>query len=159
MPASPSLNAVKTLIEAADVVLALGTEFGQTDFDMYATNTMPQIKKLIRVDIDAGQLTNTPDALAIHGDVDAVLASINAEMTDEQAELGGALRAEKTRGDAFAEIGDEMRNLSHFLDEIREACPNAIMVGDSAQPIYAGNLYYDHDHPGGGLMPPQVLGL
>ena len=149
VPASPSLNAVKTLIEEADVVLALGTEFGQTDFDMYATNTMPQIKKLIRVDIDAGQLTTTPDALAIHGDVEAVLASIKAKMTDEQSESGGAARAEKTRDAAFAEIGDDMRNLSHFLDEIREACPNAIMVGDSAQPIYAGNLYYDHDRPGG----------
>ena len=149
VPASPSLNAVKTLIEAADVVLALGTEFGQTDFDMYATNTMPQIKKLIRVDICSGQLTTTPDALAIHGDVDQVLASINVEISQERAEGDGALRAEKARVDAFDEIGDDMRNLSHFLDEIREASPNAIVVGDSAQPIYAGNLYYDHDRPGG----------
>ena len=149
VPASPSLNAVKTLIEAADVVLALGTEFGQTDFDMYATNTMPQIKKLIRVDIGTDQLTTTPDALAIHGDVDEVLSSIFAEMADNQAKGDGAARAEHARNNAFDEIGDDMRHLSHFLDEILEACPNAIMVGDSAQPIYAGNLYYDHDRPAG----------
>ncbi|NBQ83550.1 MAG: hypothetical protein EBU10_04915, partial [Alphaproteobacteria bacterium] len=149
VPASPSLNAVKTLIEAADVVLALGTEFGQTDFDMYATDTMPQIKKLIRVDIGADQLTTTPDALAIHGDVDEVLRRLLAEMADAPKDGDGAARAEKARDDAFDEIGDDMRHLSHFLDEIREAYPNAIMVGDSAQPIYAGNLYYDHDRPAG----------
>ena len=149
VPASPSLNAVRRLIEAADVVLALGTEFGQTDFDMYATDTMPQIKTLIRVDIGADQLTTTPDALAIHGDVDEVLRRLLAEMADAPKDGDGAARAEKTRDDAFDEIGDDMRHLSHFLDEIREACPNAIMVGDSAQPIYAGNLYYDHDRPSG----------
>jgi acetolactate synthase-1/2/3 large subunit len=27
--------------------------------------------------------------------------------------------------------------------------PGAIIVGDSTQPVYAGNLYYDHDRPGG----------
>lgn len=32
---------------------------------------------------------------------------------------------------------------------MRDAVPDALMVGDSTQPIYAGNLYYDHDRPGG----------
>ena len=27
--------------------------------------------------------------------------------------------------------------------------PGAIIVGDSTQPVYAANLYYDHDRPGG----------
>ena len=149
VPASPSLNAVRTLIEQADVVLALGTEFGQTDFDMYATNTMPQIKKLIRVDRGVHQLTTTPDALAIHGDVDEVLAIINAEMVDKQADGDGALRAKNARDEAFEEIGEDMQRLTLFLNEIRNVCPDAIMVGDSAQPIYAGNLYYDHDRSAG----------
>ncbi len=33
------------------------------------------------------------------------------------------------------------------------------MVGDSAQPIYAGNLYYDHDRPAGWFNAATGLGL
>ena len=29
------------------------------------------------------------------------------------------------------------------------ALPGCIIVGDSTQPVYAANLYYDHDRPGG----------
>jgi acetolactate synthase I/II/III large subunit len=36
VPASPSLEAVRKLIRDSDVVLAIGTELGQTDYDMYA---------------------------------------------------------------------------------------------------------------------------
>ena len=55
------------------------------------------------------------------------------------------------------------------LEMIREALPGAIIVGDSTQPVYAGNLYYDHDRPGGwfnaatgfgalGYGPPAAIG-
>ena len=47
VPASPSLKAVNALIEAADVVLALGTEFGPTDYGMYGTACPPEITKLL----------------------------------------------------------------------------------------------------------------
>ena len=157
VPASPSLQAVKDLIEDADVVLALGTEFGQTDYDMYATNTMAKMKTLIRVDICEKQHACFPSQLPIKDDARSVLDRINASMqalatlgaTSREAKNNGASRAQKTRELAFAEIGSEMQILSHVLDEIREACPSSIMVGDSAQPIYAGNLYYDHDRPTG----------
>jgi acetolactate synthase-1/2/3 large subunit len=36
-----------------------------------------------------------------------------------------------------------------LLEALRDAVPGAIMVGDSTQVIYAGNLYYDHDRPAG----------
>ena len=35
VPASPSLKAVRRLIDAADLVIAAGTEMGPTDYDMY----------------------------------------------------------------------------------------------------------------------------
>ncbi|RUY83725.1 hypothetical protein EN974_36650, partial [Mesorhizobium sp. M7A.F.Ca.CA.001.12.2.1] len=52
---------------------------------------------------------------------------------------------------------------------IRDALPGALIVGDSTQPIYAANLYYDHDRPGGwfnaatgfgalGYGPPAAIG-
>jgi acetolactate synthase I/II/III large subunit len=36
VPASPSLKAVRKPIDAADLVIAVGTELGPTDYDMYA---------------------------------------------------------------------------------------------------------------------------
>ena len=36
-----------------------------------------------------------------------------------------------------------------MVEAIRAALPRALIVGDSTQPVYAGNLYYDHDRAGG----------
>ena len=55
------------------------------------------------------------------------------------------------------------------VEMIRDTLPGAIIVGDSTQPIYAANLYYDHDRPGGwfnaatgfgalGYGPPAAIG-
>ena len=39
--------------------------------------------------------------------------------------------------------------MAALLDSLRDTLPEAFVVGDSAQPVYAGNLCYDHDRPGG----------
>ena len=36
-----------------------------------------------------------------------------------------------------------------MVEAIRAGLPGAIIVGDSTQPVYAGNLFYDHDRAGG----------
>jgi acetolactate synthase-1/2/3 large subunit len=43
---------------------------------------------------------------------------------------------------AFEEIGAAYRASVGFLDMIRDTLPNAPIVGDSTQAVYAGNLYY-----------------
>ncbi|WP_339637646.1 5-guanidino-2-oxopentanoate decarboxylase [uncultured Sulfitobacter sp.] len=148
VPASPSLQAVRALIAQSDVVLALSTELGPTDYDMYASGTMPEIQRLIRVDICAEQLSRHAAELSIHGDAASAIDALNAAL-DGDAAPDGAARAAKARREAFEEIGPEMRALCDTLAEVRGAVPGAIIVGDSTQPIYAGNLYYDHDRPGG----------
>jgi len=60
VPASPSLKAVRELLGEADLVLAIGTEIGQTDYDVYADGGFPSLHRLIRVDIDAAQLARGP---------------------------------------------------------------------------------------------------
>ena len=148
VPASPSLQAVRALIAQSDVVLALSTELGPTDYDMYASGTMPEIQRLIRVDICAEQLSRHAAELSIHGDAASAIDALNAAL-DGDAAPDGAARAAKARREAFEEIGPEMRALCDTLAEVLGAVPGAIIVGDSTQPIYAGNLYYDHDRPGG----------
>ncbi len=149
VPASPSLPAVRDLIGAADVVLAVGTELGPTDYDMYATGTMPALKNLIRIDLCPDQLARHPAEVPILGDATQVLTTLGDHVTDLDAIRNGAQRAEETRRTAYDEIGPEMQALTRVLNVVRDTVPNAIIVGDSAQPIYAGNLYYDHDRPGG----------
>lgn len=149
VPASPSLQAVRDLIGAADLVLAVGTEFGPTDYDMYATGTMPRMRNLIRIDISEDQLARHPSELSISGDaVDALTALVPA-VTTSANDGTGAARADQARKRAFEEVGPDMQTLTLLLNAMRETVPDALMIGDSTQPIYAGNLYYDHDRPGG----------
>lgn len=149
VPASPSLQATRALIEEADVVLAIGTEMGPTDYDMYATGTMPAMAGLIRVDLCDQQLQRHPAELSIQSGAGGFLTTLLAAMPDGQAGNDGAARAARTRNAALAELGPEYRDQVAVLEAMRDALPGAIMVGDSTQPIYAGNLYYDHDRPGG----------
>ncbi len=149
VPASPSLAATRSLIEEADAVLALGTELGPTDYDMYASGTMPVMDGMIRVDICAQQLARHPAELTIHSAAEPFLMALRAHLEGVTLQAEGAERAAKARSAAWDEIGPDYRAQVEILNAMRDALPGAIMVGDSTQPIYAGNLYYDHDRPGG----------
>ena len=149
VPASPSLKSVRDLVAAADTVLAVGTELGPTDYDMYGMGAMPPMPGLIRIDISAAQLARHPAAMTIEADAGVALVALTDAVSPADGQQDGAAWAEKTRRAAWEEIGPEMRALSEMLAALRDAVPGAIVIGDSAQPIYAGNLYYDHDRPGG----------
>lgn len=149
VPASPSLTAVRNLIEDAGCVLALGTELGQTDYDMYATGTLARMPGLIRVDICPDQLSRHPAELTIEGSVADAASALLKLLPDAGRETGGAARAEAARAAAWKEIGQEYRQQVAVLNAIRDAAPGSLLVGDSTQPVYAGNLYYDHDRAGG----------
>ena len=56
-----------------------------------------------------------------------------------------------------------------FLNTLRDTLPDSLIVGDSTQAIYSGNMYYDHDRVGGwfnaatgfgalGFGPPAAIG-
>jgi len=47
------------LIESADVILAIGTEFGSTDYDWFEQGGAKFNGKSIRIDIDAQQIVRT----------------------------------------------------------------------------------------------------
>lgn len=151
VPASASLDAVRALIAGADAVLALGTELGPTDYDMYARGGLPDLSAMIRVDIDAGQLARHTAVLPICADARAFLGAITP-MIPAKAPRSGAQRASETRADARAELASldpAMPQRLAMIEAIREALPAAQIIGDSTQAIYAANLYYDHDRAGG----------
>ncbi|WP_127901610.1 5-guanidino-2-oxopentanoate decarboxylase [Solirhodobacter olei] len=167
VPASPSLEAVRALIAEADAVLAVGTELGLTDYDMYRRGGLPDLSSMVRIDVDGLQLARHPAGVAICADAGAALAALAAGLTGRAGD--GVRRAQAARQAARAELSPGDRARLEMLEAIRAALPGAIVVGDSTQPVYAGNLYYDHDRPGGwfnaatgfgalGYGPPAAIG-
>jgi acetolactate synthase I/II/III large subunit len=144
VPASPSLLAVRALIADADCVLAVGTELGQTDNDMYARGNFPDLSRMIRVDVCAHQLARHPAAITLHGDAATVLPllTLHTRKTD------GAARAAATIAAAFAELTPAVQAQTALLHTMVQAMPDAIIVGDSTQPVYAGNLFHHAPFPG-----------
>ena len=150
VPASPSMASVRDLIAASDRLLVLGSEIGQTDYDMYATDTLPELSSMIRVDLCAEQLTRHPATLAVQADAGAFIIALLPLLTPRQAE--GAARAEYARTRARVELGvldAAFPQRLAMVEAIRTGLPDCLIIGDSTQPVYAGNLYYDHDRAGG----------
>jgi acetolactate synthase-1/2/3 large subunit len=148
--ASPSLKAVRTLIADADLVLAVGTEFGPTDYDMYADGGFILPKNLIRIDIDEEQLARREATVSIHADSWIALEALRKFVTKTSSDRAtAATRATAARDAAWAEIGPMMQAQVRAVEAIRDALPGSLIVGDSTQPVYAANLWYDHGRPGG----------
>lgn len=150
VPASPSLDAVRTVIAGADQVLALGTELGPTDYDMYQRGGFPDLAGMIRVDLCAGQLARHPAALTIEADVTESVKALLPRLAPRAGD--GAVRAAAARAAARSELAGlhpSMPAQLGMVEAIRDAVPQAIIVGDSTQPVYAANLCYDHDRAGG----------
>lgn len=148
--ASPSLDAVRALIAGADQVLAIGTEFGPTDYDMYVRGGVPDLSGMIRIEIDTAQMDRHPAAVGLRGDAAATVAALLPLLAAKTGD--GAGRAAAAMAAARAELAAldaRMPGRLAMVEAIRAALPGAIIVGDSTQPVYAANLVYAHDRPGG----------
>lgn len=76
---SPSYTSTRALIAQADVVLALGTELGPTDYDMYEDGGFAIPGTLIRCDIDPAQVQRgAVPSLVLIGDASAAAAMLRA---------------------------------------------------------------------------------
>jgi acetolactate synthase-1/2/3 large subunit len=151
VPASPSLEATRSLLAQADCVIALGTQMGQTDYDMYVNGQFPTLHSLIRIDINPAvihqqelQLGN----LGIHSDVSQALTHLLPLLEQKKPSTSlGEARASATRHAAFAELPEPYQHHHSFLTTITKALPEAIIVGDSTQPVYGGNCYFEPPAP------------
>ena len=135
-------------IAEADVVLGVGTEFGETE--MYPEPKPIEIGgKLIRIDIDPEQLARGPVAdLPIVADAKAALEAIHAALGKSAANQGaGAGRAAAIR-EATAKLWWPAVSLHRKIaGVVLDALPDAILVGDSAEPVYALNQCFEAPRP------------
>lgn len=149
VPRSPSLEPVRALVAAADAVLAVGTEVGPTDYDMYSVSDFPNPTNLIRIDIEAEQLTRSVvPAIGLCGDAGETVRALLGRDLGAARPHAGTAAAAAARDAALAALSPAMQGQIVLLDRIRDALPNAVLVGDSTQLVYAGNLGFEAATPG-----------
>lgn len=152
---SQSTAATRALVREADVVLAIGTELGETDYDTVFDGGFAIPGELIRIDIDAQQLArNYRATIAIVADAgQAATALLAAVATAPSAPSGaatpdwGAPRAAAVRSAVADSYDAPTRAQKRLLEAVRQALPDVIIAGDSTQPVYVGNLVYDASAP------------
>jgi len=167
----------------ADVVLALGTRFGETDWWGKPPHWGdPARQRVIQVDVDEQMLgLNRPVELAVLSDLSVFLEALLAELKGR--ELGG-LGARAARLDDWAKRAGELRAFLRSAAGDPDAQPlhsahvplvcrelfddDAILVIDGGNTAVWSNLYHEHRTPGAllstfkfgmlGAGPGQALG-
>lgn len=144
---SASMNATRALIEAADVVLGIGTELGPTDYDMYEDGFFSIPGAFIRVDIDPVQLMRTRQPeIGIVGDA-ASCAQVLIDLVSA-ASRDGAVRAAEVETLVHRDVPSAMLDDLIILETIRDTLPDVLIAGDSTQLVYAGNAAFEATSPG-----------
>jgi acetolactate synthase-1/2/3 large subunit len=138
-------------LRTADVVLAVGTEFGETE--MYPEPVELEFSgRLIRIDIDPAQTTRThAPYLAIHSDARSALTALTSALRtilgERSTEGRGAATADRIRAEKGRHWPVEYRTYQLLTSRIASVLPEAIWVGDSTQPVYAANQFFVADRP------------
>ncbi|HCU95463.1 MAG TPA: acetolactate synthase [Actinobacteria bacterium] len=152
--ASIRLQAAQAYLESADVLVAVGTELG--DSDLWGACLRPR-GTVVRLDIDYSQLQkNVPAQLTLLGDAAGTLTALLEHLPGADSSHGSrkallhAVRGEiqceaKADGAEWIEL---LSVLEHSLSK------DAIVTGDSAMVCYYGFAhFYPQQHPSSFLYP------
>jgi thiamine pyrophosphate-dependent acetolactate synthase large subunit-like protein len=146
---------IQQLIADADVVLAVGTELGETD--MYFTTRLPLGGLLIRIDVDPVKLSDQYAAdVCLWSDARGALHAINQTLAgrpqDTKAPAGWRTAiggAEKYRAEIDAGMDSKARAQWIALRAIKTALPwDGVVFSDMTQIAYLGNYAYPVENPG-----------
>jgi len=147
-----SLVATRALVADADVVLAIGTELAETDYDVTFAGGFEITGKLLRIDIDADQtVRNYPPHIALVADsrnaAQALLSALSHKALAERRNDWGQVRAARLRDELAASWDTATLAQTRFLETVLQELPDAVFVGDSTQPVYTGNLTFNPERP------------
>lgn len=134
----------RELIAEADVVLAVGTELGETDYDFFGLGPLAFKAPLIRLDIDPMQVLGAQAAdVGLLGDAEQGLRALLAQLPQrEAAPTWASVRVTQVNALEHAGWSPKQNGLQDVLDTIRDSLPQPLIVGDSTQPVYQGALGY-----------------
>ncbi|WP_062383693.1 5-guanidino-2-oxopentanoate decarboxylase [Pseudomonas abietaniphila] len=147
-----SLDPTREIIEGADVVLAIGTELAETDYDITFQGHFKIPGTLLRIDIDPDQtVRNFPPKVALVSDArsaaEALVAALGEETLVERQNDWGHKRAAALKATLATSWDEASGGQTLFLQTVLEVLPDVVIVGDSTQPVYTGNLTLDLDKP------------
>jgi acetolactate synthase-1/2/3 large subunit len=132
---------IREALARADAVLAVGTELSETDFAVGAPAPLDALfapGALIRVDIDPAQLErNAPPALAVAADAARTIAALLESLPQRDS---AAPEFETLRGRARAAAPARLARHQPLLDAVWEHAPDAIVIGDVAEPALQGRI-------------------
>jgi 5-guanidino-2-oxopentanoate decarboxylase len=147
---------IQRLAADADVVLAVGTELGETD--VYSGTKLPLGGVLIRVDVDPVKLSDHYGAeVCVWSDARSALHSINQALASRAQDAGRPRSGWRTALGGAAKIHSEIessldakaRAQRIALHAIKAALPSdGVVFSDMTQIAYFGNYAYPVDHPG-----------
>jgi len=139
----------RLVMDQADVVLAIGTEMGETDFDFYSTKRFAVGTKLVRIDIDPRQIAIGPKvSLGIVSDARLaaaeLLAAVSTPPTDTAWVTATVQRLSRI---ALTHREPEDPLYDRLLATIKDATGDPILVGDSTKAVYRAGLTYRSPRP------------
>jgi 5-guanidino-2-oxopentanoate decarboxylase len=151
--ASLPYRATQELLAAADVVVAAGTELAETD--VYTTVRLALPGRVIRIDIDPGQLADqSAQAVAIHADSVAALEALAQTVPVRRGWRAAAGDAAGRRAQIEAQIGRHGRPALAAVRALRAAVPeDGAVFSDMTQIAYTGNYAYAAERPGAWFHP------
>jgi acetolactate synthase I/II/III large subunit len=133
------LTAATDALASADVVLAIGTQLGWSDFWQTPDHVSG---KVIRVDIDPEQLSmNAEPKIGIVGDARPAMDAITEEIANRTPQHGVA-RARTLRDAIDAEVDQAGRLYRPWLEAMRRGLPaETVIAADSTLATYLGFRY------------------
>ena len=138
---SPSLPSIQQALYEADAILALGTEFGETDFGFFFDSPLKPLHNLVRVDIDRDQLDkNQYPSVGLCGSVTTVLDKLAVEPKQRNGRSRTNTLRRAFQLDRY--VSSEYRD---FLSCVM-ACAD-VVVGDSCQPTYHASWSIEPELP------------
>jgi acetolactate synthase I/II/III large subunit len=145
----------RSIMNEADAVLAVGTEFGETDFDFYADTRFKVGPRLVRIDIDPRQLAIGPKAdVAIVSDARTAARSLLERLQQRTPSGAGGPDIDWAKDAAIrlSKVAHGLREPEDtFYDRLatvlRGVPSDPILVGDSTKPAYRAGLTYRSPKP------------
>lgn len=136
-----SLVAGRALIGAADMVLAIGTELGETDYDNTLLDGGFRINgTLIRIDCDAEQLHRPFRAdIAALSDAQMAINGLCVRLENQVLDHKAAQQVAEVKQAMIEAMPISFSGQNALLKLFRDEVADVIIVGDSTQPVYSGN--------------------
>lgn len=132
---SPSLTCQQDAINRADLVIAIGTEFSETDYDLLMAQPLAREGQLLRIDIDVRALQRNQHAdFVLHGDAALWVPALIGVISKRPRESG----ADRTRT-LRAQIPNESHyhpDMARLFDMLAHSSSDLTIVGDSTRPTY-----------------------